>query len=123
MTTPTTPHLPDPPLPVSPLLRTAVVAAFLALASAVLWWLSLLAAYLLDRASEAGSEPNELIVTALYLLPWVAIASAIVALQRLKGPDTSAGRPKLAKIAAWIGLLLGGVGPFLLIAYAMSEGM
>lgn len=84
----------------------------------------MLAAFLVDRARGPNSELIEWIVTALFLLPWAAIILAIVALKRLKPPpDTGSDhRRKFAGTAAWLGLLLGGVGPFLLIFYAMDQG-
>lgn len=114
------PRLPAPPIPAPPDQPggTGVVAAFSSLASAVLWWLTLLAAYLIDRARDNGheSDPSELISTLLFFLPIVAIIMGIVAIKRL-------GSQQIAWIAASIGLFLGGVGPVALALYAWNQGL
>ena len=98
--------------------RSALGPAILSLASAVSWWLCLLAAHL-----KGFDDPGFLSGIGLYFLPLAAIMLAMKAIDRSRSVP-KAGRDrrwKLASAAAILGLVLGGIGPMVLIILAVTQ--
>ncbi len=98
--------------------RSALGPAVLSLASAVSWWLCLLVAYL-----KGFDDPGFLSGIGLYFLPLAAIMLAMKAIERSRSIP-KAGRDrrwKLGAAAAILGLVLGGLGPMVLIMFIVTQ--
>ena len=119
---PTTTKVSPPKLPPAPVRpdegRSALGPAVLSLASGVSWWICLLAAYL-----KGFDDPGFLSGIGLYFLPLAAIMLAMKAIDRSRSVP-KAGRDrrwKLASAAAILGLVLGGIGPMVLIMLIVTQ--
>ena len=119
---PTTTKVSPPKLPPAPVRpdegRSALGPAVLSLASGVSWWLCLLVAYL-----KGFDDPGFLSGIGLYFLPLAAIMLAMKAIDRSRSVP-KAGRDrrwKLASAAAILGLVLGGIGPMVLIMLIVTQ--
>ena len=98
--------------------RSALGPAVLSLASGVAWWLCLLVAYL-----KGFDDPGFLSGIGLYFLPLAAIMLAMKAIDRSRSVP-KAGRDrrwKLAASAGILGLVLGGIGPVVLILLIVTQ--
>jgi len=98
--------------------RSALGPAVLSLASGVSWWLCLLVAYL-----KGFDDPGFLSGMGLYFLPLAAIMLAMTAIDRSRSVP-KAGRDRrwqLASAAAVLGLVLGGIGPLVLILLIVTQ--
>ncbi len=98
--------------------RSALGPAVLSLASGVSWWLCLLAAHV-----RGFDSPGFMSGIGLYFLPLAAIMLAMTAIDRSRSVP-KAGRDrrwKLASAAAILGLVLGGLGPLVLIMLIVTQ--
>jgi hypothetical protein len=108
-----------PPAPVRPdERRSGLRPAILSLASGVSWWLCLLAA-----RAEGFDNLGFLSGIGLYLLPLAAITLAVTAIERSRSvPEAGRDRRwKLASAAGILGLVLGGIGPMVLIMFIVTQ--
>jgi hypothetical protein len=98
--------------------RSLMRPAILSLASAVSWWICLLAAHL-----KGFDDPGFLSGIGLYFLPLAAILLAMTAIERSRSvPEVGRDRRwKLASAAGILGLVLGGIGPMVLIMFAVTQ--
>lgn len=119
---PTTTKVSPPKLPPASVrpdeVRNVLGPAVLSLASGVSWWLCLLVAYL-----KGFDDPGFLSGIGLYFLPLAAIMLGMKAIDRARSVPKAGHdrRWKLASAAGILGLMLGGIGPMVLIVLIVTQ--